>query len=230
MSIFNKLILLVARFGNVGGTARIGANTYKFLQQTQPHLTHDEILYTIIEYRYKDRVRDKTLIYKHLESVKKNSGELGLDSVITTILMLEAGYAENSSHNRALFKKVIDEELLRKGLSKSIVYGKSRGGLMDSLNIDVISGQAIVNQVTKNPLEAFVNSTTLLLESNDEINRHINALYSAHNQENIANVVTSIINDGYDLESFVQFINERTDRDTMKELEGKLLSVRKFQT
>jgi hypothetical protein len=229
VDIFYILTRLIAKLGNVGKTARIGANTYKFLQQTQPHLTHDEILYTIIEYRYKDRSSDKSLIYKHLESVKAGRGELGLDSIITAILMLEARYAENSLNVQSLFKQVIDEELLKKGLSKAIVYGKRQGSLMDSLNIDVISSRDKMSAhqyLMSTSLQTSATEYAELLENNDEIDRYINALYAAQNQADIANVVNSIIHSGYDLESFIQLIHERTDRDTAKDLERKLLSVK----
>lgn len=73
--------------------------------------------------------------------MKEGRGELGLDSIISAILMLEAGYAENSLNIQFLFKQVIDEELLKKGVSKAIIYGGRQGSLMDSLNLDVISSR-----------------------------------------------------------------------------------------
>lgn len=216
MDIVDTLIRLSAKFGKVGKTARIAANTYTFIQQNTPNLSHNEILYTIIEYRYKNKIREKSIIYEHLEHVKNRRGELGLDSIVTTILMNEAGYAEKSIHVREILKQVIDEVLIKSGLSKTIVYGERLGTLMDR------------TIPMRNPLEAFVKNTAqpTLLENANEVNQHINALYSAHNQTNITHAVQAIIESGYDLESFAQLIYERTDIDTAKNLESKLLSVK----
>lgn len=89
------------------------------------------------------------------------------------------------------------------------------------------TNQEVTIQIV-NPLEDFVKNTTqpTLLENTNEVNQYINALYSANNQTNITNVVQTIIESGYDLESFVQLIYERTDIDTAKDLESKLLSVK----
>lgn len=50
----------------------------------------------------------------------------GLGTFVVTILVHEAGFAENTAANRAMFRNVITEELQKGGVPEEVIFDVSR--------------------------------------------------------------------------------------------------------
>lgn len=114
------LLKFFARLGAVGGTARIIAKQYLNYRKIYPNReTHDdsEIFQLIVRDRY------KILKNNEIQStlLQKTHTITGLTDFVIEILKLEANFAENTYENKKLFEKIIEEELLKKGVLRNDV-------------------------------------------------------------------------------------------------------------
>lgn len=115
------MLKFLARRSVVGKTTRVVGKTYIRFMTHDPNYTHSVILKGFVELRYPGIQMEK---YVLLEIIKNQPG-IGLLEFIVNILRLEANFDDNTSENRLMFMNVIFEELLRLGLSESVIRGSS---------------------------------------------------------------------------------------------------------
>lgn len=125
----------MARRGAVGGTARWAGRSYNQIKKSNPDASQGEIFDFLIENRYSDD-RHKKILYRYFDFIKNRSGdnEIGLRGFVTGILILEAGFSENSPENQMMFSEVIKEELHKFNFSNEVIYGESMAEIMNSLS------------------------------------------------------------------------------------------------
>lgn len=112
------LLKFLSRMGAVGGTARIIAkqfNNYRKLHPDRVEMTNQVVFRLIIMDRF------STLKNKKKEEVlKEKAWEIsGLKELVIEILTIEAGFLENSIENQLMFEEIIEEELLKMGISSA---------------------------------------------------------------------------------------------------------------
>lgn len=114
------LLKFLARGGAVGGTARVIAKQY--LSYKELHKNNESITNTVI---YRLLILDRYTILKNKkneESLLKNAENFkGLKDLVVAILSLEAGFSKNDFETQQIFISVIEEELLKKGISQTDV-------------------------------------------------------------------------------------------------------------
>ena len=111
------LMKFLARKGAVGGTARIIAKQYKHYRNLHPDKEEmkNPVIYRLI-------IMDRFKIMKnknHEEVLMEKAWTMsGLKELVIEILTLEAGFLENTIDNQIMFEEIIEEELIKKGISK----------------------------------------------------------------------------------------------------------------
>lgn len=112
------LLKFFARIGAVGGTARTVAK--QFLHLKNLHKNDDLIKDTVI-YRLIIMDRYKIIKNSRYESFLMEEAlyTIGLKELVVNILTVEAGFAENNHDAQLKFNEVIEEELLKKGVSRA---------------------------------------------------------------------------------------------------------------
>lgn len=114
------LMKFLTRKGAVGGTARLIAKQYKHYRTLHPD---KEAMKNAVIYRLIIMDRFKIIQNKSHENIlmEKAWNMSGLRELVVEILVLEAGFNENTHENQLMFKDVIGEELLKKGVPKQEV-------------------------------------------------------------------------------------------------------------
>jgi hypothetical protein len=109
----------MARKGNVGGTARWAADLYKRVVAENPDMHTIDIYKTMIRHRMRvlPNPSQESLLLDLTEEAR------GLRGLVVAILIVEAGYGENSPEHRREFSEVIEEELEKYGFSHEVIYG-----------------------------------------------------------------------------------------------------------
>lgn len=111
------LMKFLARKGAIGGTARVIAKQYKHYRSLHPDKgeTEDSVIYRLIisnRFRLMKNKEHEAILMENARSIN------GLKELVVEILTLEAGFAENTYENQIMFEDIIEEELLKKGISK----------------------------------------------------------------------------------------------------------------
>jgi hypothetical protein len=114
----------LARKGAVGSTARWAGNTYMSIHASNPNATLDEIMSQMVTARYRSP-SDQHLRDSILTQVEKSQFS-GLGALVVSILVYEAGFAENTAENRAMFADLINDELLKVGVPEQVLFDASR--------------------------------------------------------------------------------------------------------
>tara|TARA_B110000977_G_scaffold169576_1_gene219622 strand:- start:312 stop:653 length:342 start_codon:yes stop_codon:yes gene_type:complete len=107
----------LARKFAVGGTARVLAKQYLYLKKNKFKEGTDNkvILRDLVLFRHKfPHVKDFIDMIEH-GMIK------GLKDLTIKTLSIEAGYDDNDSETQQMFKEVIEEELLKKGIPKESI-------------------------------------------------------------------------------------------------------------
>lgn len=116
------LLKFFARVGAVGGTARTIAKQYLRYRQLHPDkvkMPEFAIYRLIIMDRYAI-IPNKANEQRLIDRAQNMEGLAGL---VREILTLEAGFSDNSFDTQQLFMDVICEELKKKGVSTSDIFG-----------------------------------------------------------------------------------------------------------
>lgn len=110
----------LARRGNVGGTARWAATSYKFFRQRHPDVNEfsdSDIYRLMIVQRYEafpDPEAQKFLLDQATQSK-------GLNRLVTAVLCWEADFFQNTKETQNMFYEVIDEELRKQGIPEDAI-------------------------------------------------------------------------------------------------------------
>jgi hypothetical protein len=104
----------------VGGTARWAADLYKRVIAEYPDMDTVDIYKTMIRHRM------RVLSNPSQESLLLDLAEEahGLYGLVVAILIVEAGYSENSPERRREFSEVIEEELENYGFPSEVIHGR----------------------------------------------------------------------------------------------------------
>ncbi len=94
--------------GAVGSTARWAANGYLSFVGKNPNATLEDVLRFLVSIRYGSDAKGHGKLF--LNMIDENEIK-GLATFVTTILIAETGYSENTRENKAIFRDVIMEEL-----------------------------------------------------------------------------------------------------------------------
>ncbi len=112
----------LARIGAVGGTARWAARTYEFFRRRHPdssEIPDNSIFRLMIVQRYEalpDQKAEQVLL-------SRADRLFGLRDLVTSVLIAEAGFADNTPSVQSQFLEVIEEELERAGVTRQVIIG-----------------------------------------------------------------------------------------------------------
>jgi len=122
----------IARRGSIGGTARWAAQLYfhYIASNNLPNFNNQHVLSSYIDDLALSALKtrfsgdlansDAKQIWNFYQNSARNMGYLGF---ITSVLEVEAGFYKNTSQNISMFTEIIEEELTKAGVKKSIIYG-----------------------------------------------------------------------------------------------------------
>ena len=110
---------MILRKGAVGGTARWVIKGYLALYKLDSSQTVTEIIQKLIIARCS--VAKNSDEEQMLLSISENMN--GLRGLVMSLLSTEAGYLENSPDNKKVILEVVNEELIKSGLSNEILFG-----------------------------------------------------------------------------------------------------------
>ena len=113
------IMKMLARKGAVGSTARWAAKGYFAFQKIKSDGSLKELFIFLSDARYAGRgLREEQAINNLIEQ-----GNIqGLAHFVTVILMMEAGFSENTPSNQSMFRDVIIEELNAANIPSSIIH------------------------------------------------------------------------------------------------------------
>ena len=117
MFIIRKLKAYLARKLAIGGTARLYGKYYLWFRKLREFkLCEDKVIFKEI---LEDRFDGNNLI---IVLKKLDSGEIkGVKDLVIETLAIEASYYENTESDIKMFDKIIEEELIKKGVPKSAI-------------------------------------------------------------------------------------------------------------
>ena len=109
----------IARKGNIGGTARWAAKSYKVLAGGDENIELSMLFEALIRHRY------AVLPNPEQENrLLSTAGQLrGLNDLVVAILAVEAGFRELPIDTQQKWRQIIDEELEKANIPARIIYG-----------------------------------------------------------------------------------------------------------
>ena len=109
----------IARKGNIGGTARWAAKSYKVLTGGDENIELSTLFEALIRHRY------AVLPNPEQENrLLSNAGQLrGLNDLVEAILAVEAGFRELPLDTQQKWRQIINEELEKANIPARIIYG-----------------------------------------------------------------------------------------------------------
>lgn len=114
-----RLMKMLARRGAVGSTARWAAKGYFAFQIMQPDSSLKDLCVFLSDARYSGRgLREQQAINDLIEQDEIQ----GLAHFVIMILIMEAGYSENTPDNQRMFREVIMEELEAAKVPSGIIH------------------------------------------------------------------------------------------------------------
>ena len=121
----------MARFGAVGGTARLAARTYHHVTKNNSNADMDTVGGTLIFIRYGRAMAhrpngQKARTGEALTNLGQNGEIRGLAHLTVLILVAEAGFAENDIRAQHEFMMTIIDELERKDVPLEYILGSTR--------------------------------------------------------------------------------------------------------